>query len=283
MTEVRPHVVPEAEVVWEVDPPAAATSTSLADQIDAINDVATSVLVPDNHTGRATVSSIAVARRVQEAGIDAVACLNARDRNLLGLRRDLLTCAFEGIDDLLLVYGDRPRQGSRASDLTVGQMLDECRGLVPHLRVGVTTRLTPVPGWKLEADRLFVQVSYDLDALRAWRDTIAFDGPVIPAVMVIPSVAMAQRLAARIPELRMPDPWLTAIATDPYAGTRLATDLAARILASGEFDGVHVVTGKNYRAAANRLRLNPRRTFDDPHRQPRLSSHGPRPRAEVGA
>jgi len=248
------HTGFSSEVVWEVDPPADGDPRSLSAQLDAIGDVVDSVLVPDNHTGRATVSSIAVARRVREHGLRPVACLNARDRNLLGLRRDLITCAFEGVDDVLLVYGDDPSVGSRAGDLTVRQMLDECRTQAPQLRVGVTTRLSRVPQWKLSADRLFVQVSYDLDAIRAWRDAVDFDGPVIPAVMVIPSVPMAERLAARVPELRVPSPWLDAIASDPAAGTELAIDLAEKILDTREFAGVHIVSGRQHRATAARLR-----------------------------
>ena len=42
----------------------------------------------------------------------SIACLNARDRNLLGFRRDLLTAAAYGVDEFLFVYGDRPESGS---------------------------------------------------------------------------------------------------------------------------------------------------------------------------
>lgn len=209
---------PEFEVVWEIEPPVDGCVDALHAQLDAARPVATTVLVPDNHTGRATASSIAVARRVQVSGLPAIACLNARDRNLLGLRRDLLTCALDGIDELLLVYGDDPSVGARASDLTVRTMLEECRIQAPHLRVGVTTRRGPLPTWKLAADRLFVQVSYDLDELLRWRDTVTFAGPVCAAVMVVPSVGMARRLAARIPALRVPDTWLDAIVATPGPG-----------------------------------------------------------------
>ena len=41
----------------------------------------------------------------------AIACLNARDRNVLGFRRDLLTAAAYGVDEFLFVYGDRPETG----------------------------------------------------------------------------------------------------------------------------------------------------------------------------
>jgi 5,10-methylenetetrahydrofolate reductase len=249
---IRTH---PAGVVWEIDAPSDGGPRELATQLDAIREVAWTVLVPDNPAGRPTVSSIAVARRVKAAGQRPMACLNARDRNLLGFRRDLLTCEFEGIDDVLLVYGDEPAVGARSFDLTVRLMLDECRARAPDLHVGVTTRLARVPRWKLAADSLFVQVGYDLEALRSWRDTVTFDGPVIPAVMVVPSLSMAKRLSARVPELQVPDAWLAAIAVRPDAGAELAIDLAEQILASGEFEGVHIVGGRSYRPAAARLRL----------------------------
>lgn len=94
-------------------------------QIGVLSRVATAFLIPDNHIGRATVSSIAVAHEVGLMGGRAIACLNARDRNVLGFRRDLLTAAAYGVEELLFVYGDRPETGSRSDDLTVRAMLDE--------------------------------------------------------------------------------------------------------------------------------------------------------------
>jgi len=57
----------------------------------------------------------------------SIACLNARDRNLLGFQRDLLTAEAYGVDQFLLVRGDEPRVGSRTSELTVRTMLTEAR------------------------------------------------------------------------------------------------------------------------------------------------------------
>lgn len=242
------------EVVWEIEPPLRADVGLLHAQLDVASRVTTTVLVPDNHIGQATVSSIAIAREVRTRALHPIACLNARDRNLLGLRRDLLTCDLDGIDDLLLVYGDEPEVGSRASDLTVRTMVQECRQRSPHVRLGLTTRLGSLPAWKLAADRLFVQVSYDLDALLRWRDQIRFDGPVYPAILVVPSVAMAHRLAARVPALRVPDRWLEAIDRDPNAGVELAATLAERLRESGAFEGIHLVSGRRHREAASRLR-----------------------------
>src|SRR3954453_11426351 len=148
------------EMICEVEPATKPDLMHVRHQIGVMSQVATAFLIPDNHIGRATVSSIAVAHEVSLMGGRAIACLNARDRNQLGFRRDLLTAAAYGVEGVLFVYGDRPESGSRSDDLTVRTMLDEARrfsaGSRP-LRLGVSTRLAAVPAWKREADFLFVQ------------------------------------------------------------------------------------------------------------------------------
>jgi methylenetetrahydrofolate reductase (NADPH) len=235
-------------------------------QIGVLSKVATGYLIPDNHVGRATVSSVAVAHEVDRMGGRAIACLNARDRNALGFQRDLLTSAAYGVDEFLFVYGDDPAAGARTGQLTVRSMIEHLRrfgdehpGTAGRLRAGATTRLRPVPAWKRDADFLFVQVSFDLDALLAWRDTVDFDGAVYAGVMVLPSASMARKLVAAIPEIDVPDHWLEAIEGDRTAGVELACDLAASVAASGAFDGVHLIPGVRYRETASRLEAAGRR------------------------
>jgi len=243
------------EIVWELDPPTRPDLTRLHGQLNALSASSSTFLVPDNHTGRATVSSIAVAAEVQRwGGGRAIACLNARDRNLLGFRRDLLTSALHGIEEVLLVYGDEPEVGERAGGLTVRSMLDECRSFdAGDVRASVTSRLGPLPRWKAEADRLFVQVSWSVDDLLRWRDSVAFDGPVYPAVLVVPSAAMARRLGDRIPELRPPARLVDAVERDPGAGIDIACELVDRIERSGAFAGVHLIAGHRFREVAAAL------------------------------
>lgn len=241
------------EILWELDSPTRPDLYDLCAQLDVMGPLASMALVPDNHTGRATVSSVSVARRVQDHGLTAIACLNARDRNLLGLRRDLLTATVDGVNKVLLVYGDEPDIGVRSPGLGVRTMLDECRAHTGPLDVGVTSRLRPLPAWKGDADRLLVQVGYDVDALLRWRDSVEFHGPIHPAVLVVASSAMARRLSARIPELAVPDTWIAALDRDPQAGVRLAADLVTEIMESGAFTGIHLVTGRRYRETAAEL------------------------------
>jgi methylenetetrahydrofolate reductase (NADPH) len=115
------------EIVCEVEPATRPDLMHVRHQIGVMSKVASSFLIPDNHIGRATVSSVAVAHEVALMGGRAIACLNARDRNVLGFRRDLLTAAAYGVDEFLFAHGDRPETGSRSDDLTVRSMIDEAR------------------------------------------------------------------------------------------------------------------------------------------------------------
>src|SRR5665213_396329 len=115
------------ELICEIEPPTTPDLDHVRDQIDALGPVASAFLVPDNHIGRATVSSVAVAHEVAVMGRRSIACLNARDRNLLGFQRDLLTAAAYGVDQFLFVYGDKPASGGRTGELNVRTMIEEAR------------------------------------------------------------------------------------------------------------------------------------------------------------
>jgi 5,10-methylenetetrahydrofolate reductase len=186
----------------------------------------------------------------------AIACLNARDRNVLGFRRDLLTAAAYGVREFLFVYGDRPESGSRSDDLTVRSMLAEARAFDAGLRLGATTRLAPLPAWKRDADFLCVQVGFSVDELLAWRDTLVFDGPVYAGVMVVPSAATARKISGEIAQLRVPDALIAALEADRNAGVGFACDMIDGIRASGAFDGVHLVATSRYRDITVRLERN---------------------------
>ena len=80
----------EFEIICEIEPATRPDVMHVRHQIGVMSRVADAFLIPDNHIGRATVSSIAVAHEVRLMGGRSIACLNARDRNTLGFQRDLL-------------------------------------------------------------------------------------------------------------------------------------------------------------------------------------------------
>ncbi|GAA1849374.1 methylenetetrahydrofolate reductase [Actinomadura bangladeshensis] len=249
------------EVVCEVEPPTRPDLQKVRHQIGVLSPVADSFLIPDNHIGRATVSSVAVAHEVQAMGARGIACLNSRDRNLLGFRRDLLTAAAYGVERFLFVYGDKPRAGGRTSELTVRAMMEEARaasedevfaGCGPF-QVGVTSGLRSVPAWKQAADLTFVQVSYSVESLLRWRESAGVDGPVYAGVMVLASAGMARNLAAAIPDIDIPADLVEAVERDRAAGVAAACEQVLAIRDSGAFDGVHLVPVSRYREVAARL------------------------------
>jgi methylenetetrahydrofolate reductase (NADPH) len=246
------------EIVCEIEPPTRPDLMHVRHQIGVLSKISGAFLIPDNHIGRATVSSVAVAHEVGLMGGRSIACLNARDRNLLGFRRDLLTAAAYGVDEFLFVYGDRPSSGARTGQLTVRSMIEELRSFPVGAtgrpwRVGVTAATGPLPTWKRDADFMFVQVNFSLEDALTRRAAIEFDGPIYAGVMVVPSAAMAAKLAADVPQLAVSERWVDASERDPKAAVDLACDLVVAIRESGAYDGVHLIPVSRYREVAARL------------------------------
>ena len=241
------------EVLCEIEPPTTPDLGIVREQIAVLQPWCDSFLVPDSHLGRATVSSIAVAHEVQYLQGRAVACLNARDRNLLGLRRDLLTARAYGVQELLFVYGDQPSEGERAP-MTVRRMLAEVREFAPELRVGVAADVTkPLPEWKRDADFLCIQLSFDSQGVDQWVHDTAFGGRIYAGVVVFSSDKMALRLMDRIPGLVVPDSLIQALTTGSTAGVDAAIEMVTNLKASGAVDGVHLVPGRRFRETATAL------------------------------
>ena len=258
----RLHAVsaPPFEVICEVEPATRPDLMRVRHQIGVLSSISSAFLIPDNHIGRATVSSIAVAHEVARMGGRAIACLNARDRNVLGFRRDLLTSAAYGVDEFLFVYGARPESGQRSDDLTVRSMIAEARQFsaahppaAGRFTIGVTSTLRPLPAWKHDADRLFSQVTFAIDQLLDWRAAIDFGGPVYAGVMVVASAAMGRKLTGEFAQLAVPPAVLELLEHDRNAGVDLACDLVMQIKESGAFDGVHLIPVGRYRDVAARL------------------------------
>ena len=249
------------EVVCEIEPPVRPDLMRVRHQIGVLSEVASAFLIPDSHLGRATLSSVAVAHEVQVMGGRSIACLNSRDRNALGFRRDLLTAAAYGVEEFLFVHGDKPSTGDRASGLTVRAMIEQVRELnqdpafagTTPFRVGAVTGLRPLPRWKREADFLFAQIGFSLEGFLRWRDEHPVDVPIHAGVMVIASPSMAQRLSATIPDVDIPPSLVDAVARDRSAGVQAACDLVLALRDSGAFAGVHLVPVTRYREVAARL------------------------------
>ena len=241
------------KLICEIEPATRPDLRRVRHQIGVLAPVSSAFLIPDNHLGRATISSVAVAHEVQAMGGHSIACLNCRDRNLLGLRRDLLTAAAYGVEEFLCVYGDEPREGARTSQLTVRTMIEEIHHCGAPFRAGAATRIGPLAPSKQEADFLFVQVSFSAPALVAWREGIELSQPVYPGVLVLASPSMAKGIGESISDVDVPDELMERLDRDRNAGVEQACQLVLELRDSGVFEGVHLVPVGRYREVAARL------------------------------
>ena len=248
-------------ILSELEPPRQPDMTHVHEQIWALENVVDAFLIPDNHLGRATVSSVSVAHEVAYLGGRSIACMNARDRNLLGFRRDLLTAAAYGVDHFLFVYGDPPIEGRRTDDLTVRGMIDEVRTFgqgplfqgFPDFRIGTVAKPTRPLAWRERADYVFVQVTYARERLLRWREELRFTGRLYPAVLVLASSRMAKRINASLPDIRIPERIIDKLDDDPRVGIDLAMDQIEWIRETEAFDGIHLVPVGRFREVAERL------------------------------
>jgi methylenetetrahydrofolate reductase (NADPH) len=248
-------------ILCEIEPSRKPNIDHVRSQISTLNPVVDAFLIPDNHLGRATVSSVAVAHEVAYMGGRSIACINARDRNLLGFRRDLLTAAAYGVDHFLFVYGDAPKEGRRTEDLSVRGMISEVRNFgtgalfegYADFKIGTVAKVGRPITWRAAADFLFVQITYASHRLIEWRDQLSFDGNVYAGVLVLASARMARRVNATIPDIRIPQRVIDKLESDPEYGIYFALEQIEAIRDCGTFDGVHLVPVTRFRQMAEQL------------------------------
>ena len=73
--------------------------------VDAVN-------IPENPLARARISSIALAKVIHEqTGLESIAHLTCRDRNLISLQAELLGAHVLGVKTILALTGDPARIG----------------------------------------------------------------------------------------------------------------------------------------------------------------------------
>jgi methylenetetrahydrofolate reductase (NADPH) len=246
------------DVVAEIDVPHRPDLDPVRRQVADLAPLTDHVLAPDNPTARAAVSGVAVAAVAGQAGARVTAVLNARDRNRLGLRRDLLGLVALRVGEVLLLRGDPPDDPAEDGPLGVRAMLDEARALADEhgvaLRVGVVAPLgRPLARWKRAADALWLPPSFSVADVVRWREDADVDVPVRAGVIVPTGPRMADGVASAIPDLELPEGLEDALAEDPDAGVAAACEHVLALRAAGVVDGVHLVTVSRAGRVARRL------------------------------
>ncbi|MGH2733390.1 MAG: methylenetetrahydrofolate reductase [Actinomycetota bacterium] len=235
-------------VIFELAPPREPNLRKVLRQIEVFAPIVHAFLVPDNHLGQPAISSLAIALEVQARGFSPIVALNARDRNRLRLRSDLLTLRAYGVQEVLFLYGD-PVEGQRCG-LTVRQMLNDDAG--DGLRRGAVATIGKPLGWRAAAD--FLVTRLDLAGPPADFHPVSGSGvrPIYCGTLALAGAEIARKVLANLPNLAPPPGYLEAFDHDDEAGFHAALESLDHLRRSG-IDGAHLVVPARRRRFARLL------------------------------
>ncbi len=235
-------------VIFEIAPPREPDLTKALRQIEVFGPIVHAILVPDNHLGQPAMSSLAIALEVQARGFCPIVALNARDRNRLRLRSDLVTLRAYGVEEVLFLYGD-PVEGQRCG-LTVREMLNDQAG--DGLRRGVVATVAKPLGWRARAD--FLVTRLDLGGQPAGFRPVPGEivQPVYCGTLALAGAETARKVLANLPALVPPPGYLEAFDDDDEAGFHVALENLDHLRRSG-IDGAHLVVPVRRRRFAKLL------------------------------
>jgi len=97
----------------ETTPPDASDKETLLKNVMPLKGVADAVNVTDSPGAKAHMSSLTAAIILAQNGIDPILQLTVRDRNRLALQGDLIGASALGVNNILCLKGDDPKNGDQ--------------------------------------------------------------------------------------------------------------------------------------------------------------------------
>ncbi len=131
-------------ITAEITPPLSTRAADLLERSRPLKGLADAVNVTDGASARAHIDSVVAASLLLQSGVDPILQLTCRDRNRIALQSSLVGAAALGIENVLFLTGDDPKQGdqpdakpvfdldSSALAATAKKIRDE--GQLPHGR-----------------------------------------------------------------------------------------------------------------------------------------------------
>ena len=101
----------EFVITAEIGPPKGFHIDHLLDEADEYLRDVTAINVTDCQSSVMRMGSLATCKALKDRGFNAIFQMTCRDRNRIALQSDLLSAAFFGIDNLLLLTGDHTTLG----------------------------------------------------------------------------------------------------------------------------------------------------------------------------
>ncbi|MEO8019333.1 MAG: methylenetetrahydrofolate reductase [Pseudomonadota bacterium] len=261
-------------VTGELTPPKGtnlsrvlATAELLRGCVDAIN-------VTESPRARMTMDPRAVAKLLQDRGIETIVQVTSRDRNRIAIQSDLLGAAALGLRNFVFMGGDSTTGGDHPEakpvfDLTASGLLAAAEALrngrdhagnalngAPDLFIGATCNpgaerfAAEIENTRRKIDAgarlLQTQAVYHGDPLKRFIDAVKPDGVAILAgVIPLKSEKSGRWLNANLPGVVVPPDMLAVMDEAVLEGKvpERGIELAARVVAEmkGICQGVHIM------------------------------------------
>jgi methylenetetrahydrofolate reductase (NADPH) len=270
----------------EITPPLSTRPADLLERSKPLKGLADAVNVTDGAAARAHIDSVVAASLLLQSGVEPILQLTCRDRNRIALQSSLVGAAALGIENVLFLTGDDPKQGdqpdakpvfdldSSALAATAKKIRDE--GQLPHGRkvtgeapffIGLTdVPIDPAAGWepkslarKVEAGAQFIQTQFCMDVAVAKRymARLAEHGVTVPFLIGVAPLASgksARFIKDKLFGTIVPE-WVVErmdAASDPKAeGIAICVDIANELREIPGVAGVHIMAPLNEASIPN--------------------------------
>jgi methylenetetrahydrofolate reductase (NADPH) len=222
-------------ILAELRPPKSADPSGFIALAKGLKDAVSGFMIPDQRDGRLGISSLGAAYLLKSQGLLAVMQLSMRDRNRLALQGDLLAAHALGLGSVCVHRGQEISLGDQPGAIKVHDFgpvqalkaikrLNSGRDFMKNpiegatgFYAGTTFRLWTagrLSGLENEVDRLksagaqfFVTPPvFDPESLVSIKEKLADrEILILPTVVVLKSVEMAQNLRIYAKQVHMPD------------------------------------------------------------------------------
>ncbi|WP_026843058.1 bifunctional homocysteine S-methyltransferase/methylenetetrahydrofolate reductase [Citrifermentans bremense] len=226
----------EMVVTVELDPPKGLDCSRIVAGSRALKEAgADAINLAENPLARVRMGNLALASLIRrEVGIEVIAHITCRDRNLIGLQSDLMGASLLGVSSILAVTGDPASLGEEAgassvfdlNSFTLIKLLSDLNRGVNALGnpIGAGTGFTIGAAFNPNTQKMEVQVArlakkvangacfaqtqpiYDLERFEQMMEQTAHLGiPVLPGVLPLVSGRNAEFLHNEVPGITIPD------------------------------------------------------------------------------
>jgi len=276
-------------ITAEITPPASCDASDLLAKAAPFKGLADAVNVTDGAGARAHLGAVTAAGFLLQNGIEPILQFTCRDRNRIALQSDLMAAAALGVQNLLMLKGDDPKQGDQPDakpvfdldTVALTQMAVALRdkGELPNGRkvsgsakffIGAADApIDPPAGWepkslksKIAAGSEFAQTQFcmDADVVRRYMARLHEHGvklPILIGISPLRSAKSARWMREKLFGTIISDAIVTRMdaAADPAAeGVRICLELLEQLSTIPGVAGAHLMAPGNEGAIVDVLK-----------------------------